>query len=114
MDAYLADIVKQVRGGSLDTELIYDKNLRKSTDEYQATTPPHVAAARKSSQPLGRSIRYVITTAGAEPLDNLKHPLDREHYIAKQVRPVAEPVLETLGLEFDKVIGDTRQFDLYS
>lgn len=114
VDAYLADIVKQVRGGSLDTELIYDKNLRKSTDEYQASTPPHVAAARKSSQPLGRSIRYVITTAGAEPLDNLKHPLDREHYIAKQVRPVAEPVLETLGLEFDKVIGDTRQFDLYS
>jgi len=114
VDAYLAQIVSKVRGGELDHELVYHKNLRKHTGEYTATTPPHVAAARKSSQPLGRSIRYVVTTAGAEPLDNLKHPLDREHYITKQVKPVAEPVLETLGLEFDRVIGDTRQLDLYS
>jgi DNA polymerase-2 len=53
-----------------------------------------------------------MTTAGAEPLDNLKHPIDREHYVDKQVRPVAEPVLEALGLEFERVIGDLRQFDL--
>jgi DNA polymerase II len=30
------------------------------------------------------------------------------------VKPVAEPVLETLGLKFDQVIGDSRQIDLYS
>jgi DNA polymerase-2 len=114
VDAYLAQIVSRVRRGELDEELVYHKNLRKHTGEYTATTPPHVAAARKSSQPLGRSIRYVVTTAGAEPLDNLKHPLDREHYITKQVRPVAEPVLETLGLDFERVIGDTRQLDLYT
>jgi DNA polymerase-2 len=113
VDAYLAEIVGRVRRGELDEELVYFKNLRKQTREYTATTPPHVAAARKSSQPLGRSIRYVVTTAGAEPLDNLQHPLDREHYISKQVRPVAEPVLETLGLEFERVIGDARQFELY-
>jgi DNA polymerase-2 len=114
VDAYLAQIVQRVRQGALDQELIYDKNLRKDASEYQATTPPHVAAARKSTRPLGRSIRYVITTAGAEPLDNVKHPLDREHYVAKQVRPVAEPVLEALGLDFENVIGDAKQFDLYS
>jgi DNA polymerase II len=112
VDAYLAEIVTRVRKGELDEELVYHKNLRKGTGDYTATTPPHVAAARKSSQPAGRSIRYVVTTAGAEPLDNLKHPLDREHYIAKQVKPVAEPVLETLGLDFERVIGDARQFDL--
>jgi DNA polymerase II len=111
VDAYLAEIVGRVRKGELDDELVYHKNLRKDTEDYTATTPPHVAAARKSSQPLGRSIRYVITTAGAEPLDNVTHPLDREHYVDKQVRPVAEPVLETLGLDFQTVIGDTRQFD---
>lgn len=113
VDAYLAEVVGRVRRGELDEELVYFKNLRKQTREYTATTPPHVAAARKSSQPPGRSIRYVVTTAGAEPLDNLKHPLDREHYILKQVKPVAEPVLETLGLEFERVIGDARQFELY-
>ena len=99
VEAYLADIVEQVRNGRLDEELVYHKNLRKHTGEYTATTPPHVAAARKSSRPSGRSIRYVVTTAGAEPLDNLKHPLDREHYVEKQIKPVAEPVLETLGLQ---------------
>ena len=112
VEAYLADIVEQVRKGRLDEELVYHKNLRKHTGEYTATTPPHVAAARKSSRPSGRSIRYVVTTAGAEPLDNLKHPLDREHYVEKQIKPVAEPVLETLGLHFERVIGDARQFDL--
>jgi DNA polymerase-2 len=73
-----------------------------------------VAAARKSAQPAERLIRYVMTTAGAEPLDNIQHPLDREHYIEKQIKPVAEPVLATLGLDFDKVIGDSRQIDLLS
>jgi DNA polymerase II len=113
VDAYLVEIVSRVRKGELDAELVYHKNLRKDASDYTATTPPHVAAARKSSQPPGRLIRYVMTTAGAEPLDNLQHPLDREHYVGKQVQPVAEPVLEALGLDFERVIGDTRQLDLY-
>lgn len=114
VDVYLADIVGKVRDGKLDDALVYRKNLRKDTEEYTATTPPHVVAARKSKQPLGRLISYVITTAGPEPLDNVQHPLDREHYIAKQIKPVAEPVLATLGLDFEQVIGDSRQMDLYA
>jgi DNA polymerase-2 len=114
VDAYLAEVVRKVRNGDLDADLVYRKNLRKDTDEYTATTPPHVVAARKSTQPPGRLISYVMTTAGAEPLDNVRHPLDREHYVLKQVRPVAEPVLETLGLNFEQVIGDSRQLDLLS
>jgi DNA polymerase-2 len=113
VDAYLAEIVRQVRSGELDAELVYRKNLRKDADDYTASTPPHVAAARKSTQPPGRLISYVVTTDGPEPLDNRRHPLDREHYVAKQVRPVAEPVLETLGLDFERVIGDSRQVDLF-
>jgi DNA polymerase II len=112
VDAYLADIVARVRRGELDAELVYHKNLRKGASDYTATTPPHVAAARKSKESPGRSVRYLMTTAGAEPLDNLRHPVDREHYVEKQVRPVAEPVLEALGLEFERVIGDARQFEL--
>ncbi len=114
VDAYLAEVVSQVRNGELDEELVYHKNLRKDASAYTATTPPHVAAARKSSQPHGRSVRYVVTIAGAEPLDNRQHPIDREHYVSKQIQPVAEPVLEALGLDFKAVIGDTRQLDLYT
>ena len=114
VDVYLADVVKKVRNGDLDASLVYRKNLRKEAGEYTATTPPHVVAARKSTLPPGRLISYVMTMAGAEPLDNVRHPLDREHYVLKQVKPVAEPVLETLGLDFERVIGDSRQLDLYS
>jgi DNA polymerase-2 len=112
LEQYLADVVHGVRGGELDTALVYRKNLRKDADEYTATTPPHVAAARKSTQSDGRLVSYVMTTAGPEPIDNVQHPLDREHYVAKQVKPVAEPVLEALGLDFDRVIGDDRQMEL--
>ncbi len=113
VDVYLADIVRRVRSGELDDALVYRKNLRKDAEEYTATTPPHVAAARKSTQSSGRLVSYVITTAGPEPVDNVENPLDREHYVEKQVRPVAEPVLETLGLDFEQVIGDSRQFALF-
>ena len=112
VDVYLADVVKRVRSGQLDEALVYRKNLRKDTEEYTATTPPHVAAARKSTQASGRLISYVMTLAGPEPLDEIRNPLDREHYVTKQVKPVAEPVLATLGLEFERVIGDMRQLDL--
>jgi DNA polymerase-2 len=114
VDAYLTDVVQQVRRGTLDDALVYRKNLRKSADDYTTTTPPHVVAARKSTQPPERLIRYVVTTAGPEPVDNVQHPLDREHYIDKQIKPVAEPVLSTLGLDFERVIGDSRQIDLLS
>jgi DNA polymerase-2 len=117
VEVYLADIVRTVRDGALDNLLVYRKNLRKGAEAYTATTPPHVAAARKSAPAAGefsgrKSIEYVMTTAGPEPLDNIQHPLDREHYVAKQVRPVAEPVLATLGLDFDVVIGDGRQVEM--
>jgi DNA polymerase II len=114
VDTYLSDVVQQVRSGALDDALVYRKNLRKGAEEYTATTPPHVAAARKSTQPPGRMVSYIMTTAGPEPIDNRLSPIDREHYVLKQVKPVAEPVLEALGLEFDRVIGDSRQIDLYS
>jgi DNA polymerase-2 len=114
VELYLADVVSRVRRGDLDAELVYRKNLRKGAEDYTATTPPHVVAARKSKQAVGRLVSYVITTAGPEPMDNVQHPLDREHYVLKQLKPVAEPVLETLGLDFERVIGDSRQIDLYS
>jgi DNA polymerase II len=113
IDEYLADVVRRVRDGALDDALVYRKNLRKEATEYTATTPPHVAAARKSTHDTGRLISYVVTTAGPEPLDNVLHPLDREHYVSKQVQPVAEPVLAALGLDFERIIGDQRQLDLY-
>jgi DNA polymerase-2 len=92
--------------------LVYRKGLRKALHEYTAITPPHVVAARKAKT-LSRVVSYVVTTAGPEPLDNVQHELDREHYVQRQVRPVAEPVLAVMGLDFDRAIGDDRQLGLF-
>jgi len=114
VDAYLGDVVRQVRNGELDDALVYRKNLRKGAEQYTSITPPHVVAARKSTLAPGRTVSYVMTTAGPEPIDDRRSPIDREHYVLKQVKPVAEPVLESLGLDFEQVIGDSRQIDLYA
>ncbi len=112
VDGYLADTVAALRRGELDDKLVYRKGLRKRPAAYTASTPPHVAAARKSRRP-GRVISYLMTVAGPEPLDALTNAPDREHYVDKQVRPVAEPVLAALGLDFDRVVGDDDQLSLF-
>jgi DNA polymerase II len=71
-----------------------------------------VAAARKMDRRTRGRIAYVITTGGPEPADQRTHPLDHEHYVQKQIRAVAEPVLALLGLEFARVVGDERQLTL--
>ena len=112
VDGYLTEVAAALRRGDLDDKLVYRKGLRKSPTAYTANTPPHVAAARKSTS-AGRVVAYLMTVAGPEPLDALRSEPDREHYLDKQVRPVAEPVLATLGLDFDKAIGDDRQLSLF-
>ena len=112
VDGYLADTVAALRRGELDDKLVYRKGLRKRPAAYTASTPPHVAAARKSRL-RSRVVSYLMTVAGPEPLDALANAPDREHYVDKQVRAVAEPVLAALGLDFDRVVGDDNQLSLF-
>jgi DNA polymerase-2 len=113
VEEFLRGRVAALRDGRLDAQLVYRKVLRKRLDEYTSTTPPHVAAARKMSERPGRRISYVMTIGGPEPAEERQNPFDYEHYVAKQVRPIAEPVLEHLGLDFDKVVGDDAQLELF-
>lgn len=110
---YLESVVQQLRSGQRQAQLVYRKGLRKPPEAYTASSPPHVVAARKAKSPPGRIVSYVMTHAGPEPMDNITAPYDIEHYVEKQIRPVAEPVLSALGLEFAKVIGDDRQLGLF-
>ena len=112
VEDYLASVAKRLRDGELDDKLVYRKGLRKRPGDYTANTPPHVAAARKSASS-ERVVSYVMTVAGPEPLDALVNEPDREHYLDKQVRPVAEPVLAALGQDFDRAVGDDRQLTLF-
>jgi DNA polymerase-2 len=113
VDEYLRGLVADLRAGRLDEKLVYHKALRKPAAAYTATTPPHVAAARKQTAPARRRIAYVVTSAGPEPADERRHPIDHEHYVSRQVRAVAEPVLALLGKDFASVVGDARQLTLF-
>lgn len=113
VDDYLRQVVADLRAGRLDDRLVYRKGLRKDPAAYIATTPPHVAAARKLSGKTRGRIAYVMTIAGPEPLRDRQSPIDHEHYVDKQVRPVAEPVLGLRGLDFAQVVGDDRQLSLF-
>jgi DNA polymerase-2 len=112
VDDYLREMVGELRAGRLDEHLVYRKALRKRLEDYEASAP-HVVAARKLKGRRRRIIAYVITTDGPEPADERRSEIDHEHYVQKQVRAVAEPVLTQLGLDFDRVIGDDLQMRLF-
>jgi DNA polymerase-2 len=113
VEDYLRQVVADLRAGRHDERLVYRKSLRKPPEAYTATTPPHVAAARKIPGKRRGRVAYVITTAGPEPAEDRHSPVDYEHYLEKQVRAVAEPVLVLLGLDFGKVAGTDRQLSLF-
>ncbi|HXV74789.1 MAG TPA: DNA polymerase II, partial [Candidatus Polarisedimenticolaceae bacterium] len=113
VDAYLRETVAQLRAGAHDGELVYRKRLRRPLDSYVSSTPPHVAAARQLARAPRHRVSYVMTVSGPEPIERHRSPIDHEHYVQKQLRPVAEPVLDLLGLDFDRVVGDPRQLPLF-
>ncbi len=112
---FIEQIISETRAGLRDHQLIYRKRLRQPLHLYVKNIPPHVRAARiadefnrLNNQPLQYQnkgwINYVITHQGAEPVDYQMHPLDYEHYIDKQLRPVAEAILPFMGLSFNTFI----------
>ena len=113
LESYLRDVVADLRAGRLDDQLVYRRALRKDLDAYTASAPPHVTAARRLGRRAGRIVAYVVTRAGPRPASNPGAPLDHEHYVDRQIRPVAEPILALLGLDFDRVVGDDTQLRLF-
>ena len=108
---YVRDYVDRTVSGEFDALLVYRKRLRRPLDEYQRNVPPHVRAARiadEYNRLQGRSlqyqnggwIRYVMTMGGPEPLETQRWPIDYEHYLTRQLRPVADAILPFLGDDF--------------
>ena len=56
-------------------------------------------------------IRYVMTTNGPEPLEFLNSAIDYEHYVDKQIKPIAEGILPFIGLSFSELTSS--QLDLF-
>jgi DNA polymerase-2 len=41
-----------------------------------------------------------MTTGGPEPLEALRSPIDYEHYLTRQLMPVADAILPFIGDDF--------------
>ncbi|WP_371369317.1 DNA polymerase II [Pseudomonas sp. QL9] len=119
---YVREYVRQTLAGELDELLVYRKRLRRRLDDYERNVPPHVRAARAADEynrSLGRPmqyqhggwISYLITTAGPEPLENLRSPIDYEHYLSRQLQPVADAILPFVDDDFTRLIN--RQLALF-
>ncbi|MEP1472069.1 MAG: DNA polymerase II [Halieaceae bacterium] len=116
-ESYVKSITAQVLAGERDSELVYRKRLRRRLDDYERNVPPHVQAARRCGErglPVpsrGSWVEYVITTAGAEPAEAPSAQLDYQHYVDKQLLPVADGILGFVGTSFSALTD--RQFDLF-
>jgi len=95
--------IDSVRAGSRDADLVYRKSLRKSVDKYDASSPPHVVAARLLPKPSGL-IRYVITRDGPQPVGHISAPLDYDHYIEKQIRPIVRTIGQVCDLDVEAAV----------
>jgi DNA polymerase-2 len=111
---YIKQLVQEVREGKHDDLLVYKKAIRKEIEDYTKTTPPHVKAARLLGKELRSNIiEYIMTKEGPEPIQKLKHKIDYEHYIEKQVKPIADAVLGFYDQSFDDIIKGSSQKTLF-
>ncbi|MAF50884.1 MAG: hypothetical protein CMH64_02225 [Nanoarchaeota archaeon] len=114
INSYIKKFVEDVKKGKYDKLLVYRKQIRKPLEEYVKTTPPHIKAARKLKNFKGKFIEYVLTEDGPEPLEEIKHKLDYKHYIDKQVKPIADSILDFFDVSFDELLEGSKQKDLFS
>lgn len=110
---FIREYVKNIREGKLDEKLIYKKSITKPLDAYVKTTPPHVKAARKLDKLESNIIRYYQTEKGPEPIQKLKHKIDYDHYIKKQIAPIANTLLFFFDKDFDEIISTSKQMKLF-
>ena len=119
---YLLQIVQDTRLGKFDEQLVYRKRIRRKLAQYVKNVPPHVKAARladKQNEALGKPLKYqhkgwisyVITVNGPEPVEYLTSQIDYEHYVDKQIKPIAEGILTFINVSFADITS--RQMGLF-
>ena len=115
--AYIQNIIESTRRGEMDDKLVYRKRLRRALAKYTKNVPPHVKAARIADErnaSLGMNLKYqqkgwisyVITLSGPQPLEYLSSPIDYEHYVSKQIQPIAEGILPFVNQSFELIASD--------
>ena len=119
---YIRDLLAAIRAGQKDEQLVYARRLRKPLSSYTRSQPPHVKAARQADEintATGKklryqhrtTVRYMMTLGGPQTVESVNQPLDYEHYVEKQIRPIADSILPAVGLRFEDI--DNQQLGLF-
>jgi len=114
---YVRSYVQRTLAGELDGLLIFRKRLRRRLDDYERNVPQHVRAARiadvynlqngrQRQYQNGGWISYLITVAGPEPLEVRRAPIDYDHYVSRQLQPVADAILPFVNDSFNALIDE--------
>ncbi|HEY9053100.1 MAG TPA: DNA polymerase II [Gammaproteobacteria bacterium] len=119
---YIRLMVNELKAGKFDDKLVYRKRLRQKLGDYQKNIPPHAQAAIKAEKLFkeknepsrykrGGWIEYVITVNGPETIECHTSALNYEHYIDKQLTPIADTILAALGSSMESIFQD--QYELF-
>lgn len=107
VEEWIREVIRELKSGKFDDKLIYKKRLRKEIEDYTKNIPPHVRAAKYLNEPAD-IIYYVITQRGPIPIELKHNDFDYDHYIEKQLKPIADSVLSLLGKNFDDIAGSSQ------
>lgn len=121
-EVYIRSTVNALNAGKFDEQLVYRKRLRQRLSEYQKNIPPHAQAAIKAEKIFAENntpsryksagwIEYVITVNGPETLECFTSALNYQHYIEKQLTPIADTILAALGSSMESIFQD--QYELF-
>jgi DNA polymerase II len=118
VEDFIRGFVGDLRAGRLDELLAYRRVLR-TVDEAGSRTPLQDPGSGKGEGFPGpareagrRKVTYRMTIRGPEPVEEATSPPDYDHYVEKQIRPIAEAVLACLGGRWDRIWSG--QEDLFS
>lgn len=116
---YIQETIQQLRAGKLDHQLIYSKQLSRPLHAYTKNIPPHVRAAIMIDKKRGEAglpleynkgrkrVFYIYQHTGVAPYEteNDLHNLDYEHYIEKQIQPIADSILPFFNTNLRSILS---------
>lgn len=119
---FIRETVDKLTQGKLDAQLVYRKRLRQPLRYYQKNIPPHARAAIRAEEYFSQHnqpsrykhkgwIEYVMTVNGPETLECQTSKLDYDHYIEKQLTPIADSILGIMNDSMQNILD--RQINLF-
>ncbi len=111
MEQFIKKYIADLEEGKFDDLLVYTKRLSKAPEEYVKNIPIHVKAALKVNHtgPYRlKEVSYVITPSGPEPIQSNPTSYDYQHYIEKQIKPLADDILNSQGKHFDAIFTGSQ------